>query len=167
MANAAKRPKLLEDQVDALLDPAVGLLLQAIVRRPEIADSDRGVQGAARRHPFEGFLRALAKDRQLHLAEGAFQAQQEPIVGVARVVNAVFIHQQGVHQPTELQQRVPVAAVSRQPRRLDREDRTDVALANRRQQPIETRPRGPGTGLAQVFIHHDRLLPTQLLGPLL
>ena len=55
---------------------------------------------------------ALAQNRQLHLAHRSLHAEQEPVIGEARIVHAVFIDDQRPDQAAELQQRVPVASIA-------------------------------------------------------
>ena len=45
--------------------------------------------------------------------------EQQPIVRMARIVDAVLVDDQRADQAAELEQRVPVATVARQPRCLD------------------------------------------------
>jgi len=59
---------------------------------------------------------------------------------VPRIVDSVFVHDDSPDQSTELDQRVPVAAVAGQSRSLDRQHGTDPPLADRRQQALEARP---------------------------
>src|SRR5260221_1048049 len=56
-----------------------------------------------------------------------------------RIIDSVLVYDDSPDQSTELDQRVPVAAVTGQPRRLDREHGADAALADRRQQALEAR----------------------------
>ena len=57
-----------------------------------------------------------------------------------RIIDAVLIYDDGSDKSTELNQRVPVATVASQPRRFDREYRTDATFADRCQQALEARP---------------------------
>jgi hypothetical protein len=52
---------------------------------------------------------------------------------MARIVDSVLVDDNGPDQSTELDQRMPIAAVARKPRRLDREHGADAALADRGQ----------------------------------
>ena len=69
-----------------------------------------------------------------------------------RIIDAVLIYDDGPDKSTELNQRMPVAAVTSQPRRLDREYGTDAAFADRCQQALETRPIDAGAGAAKIIV---------------
>ena len=51
---------------------------------------------------------------ELGLTHRAFEAEQETIIVVARVINALFINDERVCEGTDLQEVVPVAARTRQ-----------------------------------------------------
>src|SRR5215207_7008720 len=122
----------------------------SVVVRLQVADRDGEEELAAARLLLQGFERALAKQRQLHLAHRALHAEQKAIVGVARVVSAILIDDQRADQAAELQQRVPVAAVAGEPRGLDRDHGADAALADGGKQLLETRPGDAGAGAAEI-----------------
>lgn len=86
--------------------------------------------------------RPLAEDIDFHLAHRAFHPKHQSVVGHARIVDAVFVDNQRAHETTKFQKRTPIAAVARQARGLDREHGANAALTYRRQQFIETWPRG-------------------------
>src|SRR6266478_2618740 len=69
-----------------------------------------------------------------------------------RIIDSVLVYDDSPDQSTELDQRVPVAAVTGQPRRLDREHRADAALADRRQQALEARPIDAASRAAQIIV---------------
>src|SRR5690242_4396137 len=50
---------------------------------------------------------------QLGLAHGSFEAEQQTIVEVRRIINAVFIENESVGESADFQQPVPVRGVSR------------------------------------------------------
>jgi hypothetical protein len=62
-------------------------------------------------------------------------AEQQPIVGMARIVDSVLVDDERADQSTELDQRMPVAAITGKTRRLDREHSADTAVADRCEQP--------------------------------
>ena len=68
-------------------------------------------------------------DRKFKLAHRALHAKQQPIVGMARIVDSVLVDDKRADQSTELDQRVPVAAITGKTRRLDREHSADTAVA--------------------------------------
>ena len=55
---------------------------------------------------------------QLRLAHRALETQQQTIVEVRRVVDAILVEDQRAGERRELEQAVPVGVVARQPRHL-------------------------------------------------
>ena len=55
---------------------------------------------------------------QLGLTHRALEPEQQAIVEIARIVDAVLVEDQSVGQGANLQQPVPVGGVARQPRNL-------------------------------------------------
>ena len=129
MAHTAEFTELLEYQADRVLHPSVRIFLQPVIGR-HVSDGYRGEQLASRCHLFHGLLGALAQNRELHLTDRAFHAEQQSIVGVLGIVDAIVIDDQRLHESADLQQRVPFATVSGQPRRLDGEHGTHRPFAH-------------------------------------
>jgi hypothetical protein len=96
---------------------------------------------------------ALAQEAQLVLRHRSLQAEQQPVVHQARVVNPIGIDDQRARQAAEINQMMPVPAVARQPRRLDAVDRTDGAGAKLADQALEARTgRKTGTRPPEIVI---------------
>jgi hypothetical protein len=91
--------------------------------------------------------------------------QKQPIVWQAGIIDSVLIDDQAADQSAKFKQRVPVASVARQARRLDRHDGADPALANGGNQPFKPGARDPRSGAAEIFVEDDDLLPAQLSSP--
>src|SRR5580704_19045541 len=77
-----------------------------------IARRNAEEQRAATRLALQRLLRALAEQRQLQLAHRALHAEQQSIIGVARIIDSVLVDDYGADQSTELDQCMPVAAVA-------------------------------------------------------
>jgi hypothetical protein len=102
---------------------------------------------------------------QLGLTHRAFEAEQQPVVELAGVVDAVGVGDQGVDHAAQVQQPIPVAVVASQARGLHPEHDADPPKAYLGDQPLEARPRGPGTAHAKVVVdHHDLLAGPAKLG---
>ena len=129
-----------------------------------IAGGDTEEQRAAARFLLQRLLRALAKQRQLQLAHRALHAEQQPIIGMPRIIDSVLVDDDGPDQSTELDQRMPVAAVAGQPRGLDREYGADASLADRRQQALEARPIDAAARAAEIIIDDLDDGPAELPG---
>src|SRR3954447_26577750 len=69
------------------------------------------------------------------------------------IIDPVLVDENRPHQPTKLDQSMPVAAVASQPRRLDSEHRADPALADRRQQPLEPWSVDATSGAAEIIVY--------------
>src|SRR5207245_8325483 len=126
-----------EDQLQGVLHAVVRILLYTIASDLHIAGGDTEDQRAAARLLLQRFLRALAEHREFKLAHRALHAKQQPIVGMARIVDSVLVGDERADQSTELDQRMPVAAITGKTRRLDREHSADTAVADRWKQPLE------------------------------
>jgi hypothetical protein len=77
------------------------------------------------------------QDVQLRLAHRALQAEQQPVVEVSRIVNAVLVQDQRLSERRQLEQAVPVGVVARQARDLEPEDDPGMAECNLADQVLE------------------------------
>jgi hypothetical protein len=68
-----------------------------------------------------------------------FHAEQQTVVRMARIVDSILVDDDGPNQSTELDQRMPIAAVPCKPRCLDGEHGSSLSFADRREQPLEAR----------------------------
>ena len=112
---------------------------------------------------------APAQGVHLDLGDGALEAEQQAPVRGAGVVNPVAIGDQAVVIAAQVEQRVPVGAVARQPGDFPRQDQTDLAQRDAADQVGEALAvrRTPG-GEAEVGVDHldIALIPAQLDGAL-
>ena len=139
--------------VRAHLDmPAVHLL---------VAGRQGGEQFAAGGQFHAALQRALAEHRQLHLAEPPLHPQVQPVVGPPGIVQPVAVPDQAAHDRAEVQQRVPVAPVARQPGGFQREHQPSPSPANRREQAVKARPLHAAAGGALVLVDHFHLAEAQ------
>src|SRR6266404_7522586 len=79
-----------------------------------------------------------------------------------RIIDSVLVYDDGPDKSTELNQRVPVAAVTSQPRRFDREYGTNAAFADRCQQSLEARPIDATAGAAKIIVDDLDRSPAKL-----
>ena len=129
-----------------------------------VADRDGEEEFAAAGLLLQGFERALAEERELHLAHGALHAEQQPIVRMPRIVDPILVNDQRSDQAAELEQRVPVAAVAGEPRGLDRDHGADAPLADGGEQLLEARTGDAGAGAAEIVVDHLDGSPPQRAG---
>ena len=97
-------------------------------------------------------------EMELSLAELAFHTEQEPVVKVARVVEAVFVADQRAGHPAQFQELVPVGGVSGQAGAFQAEHDPGPAEGHFGDQLLESFPvGGGGAGLALVDVDHGDL----------
>jgi hypothetical protein len=99
LAHAADLGELGEDELDGVLDPLIGMLLDAAVTGLNVANGEAEDQGPSPRLRQQALVGPLPNPPQLRLADRALQAEQEPVVELARIIDAFRVHNQGVHQP--------------------------------------------------------------------
>src|SRR5271157_5855640 len=125
---------------------------------------DAKEQRAAARFLPQRLLRALPKQRQLKLAHRSLHAEQQAIIGMPSIIDPVLVDDDGPDQSAELYQRMPVAAVAGEPGGFDRKYRPNAPLADRRQQPLEARPRDAAARAAEIVIDNLDGSPAELFG---
>src|SRR5262245_61632451 len=81
-----------------------------------------------------------------------------------RIVDSVLVDDDGPDQSTELDQRMPVSAVTGEPGGFDREYGSDTSLADRREQTLEARPVNAAARAAEIIIDDLDDGPAELLG---
>src|SRR5215471_17528893 len=82
---------------------------------------------------------------------------------MARIVDSVLVDQDSSDQSTELDQRMPIAAIAGEARCLDGEHGADATFADRRQQALEAWAVDAATGTTEIFIDHLDIAPTELV----
>ena len=164
LSHALQLGELGEDQPEGVLHPLVRILLDPVAPGPHIAGRDTEEQRAAARFLLQRLVRALTKERQLQLAHRALHAEQQAIIGMPRIIDSVLVYDDGPDKSTELDQRMPVATVAGQPRRLDRKYGADAALADRCQQALEARPIDAAARAAKIIVDDLDGGPAELPG---
>jgi hypothetical protein len=97
-------------------------------------------------------------EMQFGLGHGAFEAEQQPVVELAGIVEAVLVADQRRGQRADLQQPVPVGVVAGQPGHLQAEYDPGPAHADLGDQVLEAFPvGGTGTGVPLVGVDGDDL----------
>ena len=132
-----------------------GIELDPPVLAPDEARRQREAERAAAGLAVPGGETALAEEVELVFGHRALQAEQQPVVHQARVVDTVRIDDQGAGQRAEIDQMMPVAPIARQPRRLEAEHRADGTGAEFGDQALEAGARGEaGARAAEVVVDH-------------
>ena len=118
----------------------------------------RHLQGPAPRLIQQAAAQPGVEHVQLGFAHGALEAEQQPVVEVAGIVDAVLVEDQRVAQRGDLQQAVPVGRVARQPRHLEPEHDSGAAHADLRDQALEPVAVPVGARLAEIGVDHHHAL---------
>ena len=153
-----------EDELNGLLNALVRILFDPVAPDFHIAGGNAEDQRAAPRLLPQRLLRALAEQRQLKFAHRPFHAKQQSIIGMARIVDSVLVDDDGADQSTELDQRVPVAAVAGEARSLDRKHCTDATVTDRGQQPLEARTGDAAARSSEIVVDDFDSRPAKLPG---
>src|SRR5258707_6591312 len=106
-------------------------------RSPGIADRHRDPQLAALRFRSCRVVHPGADDPQLELADAALHPKQQAVVRPARIVHAIEVDDTRIHQSTQFQEMMPVAAIASEPRGIEAEHSSDLPGAQRRDQAVE------------------------------
>lgn len=141
---AAQFVELAKYKFDSLAHARIGGLLESLIGGAHVARRDALDQLAALGFLRQSSLRPCPEVRQLHLADLPFHSQQQPVIGIARIIDSVGVDQQGSHDTAELEQGVPIAAVARQARSLDAEHGTDATVTQSAEHSLEAGPLGAG-----------------------
>ena len=100
---------------------------------------------------------------EVQAAHRALHAEQQPIIGMARIVDSVLVDDERADQSTELDERVPVTTIAGKTRRLDCKHGADTAVADRREQPLEAGTRDAAARAAEVVVDDIDVAPAKLL----
>ncbi len=106
---------------------------------------------------------------QLGFGHLPFEAKQEPVVEVARVIEPVLVEDQRLGERADLQQPVPVGVVAGQPGDLQPDHDPGLAHADVGDQALEAvTADGAGAGPAEILVDHGDLVqsPAQRDSPL-
>ena len=106
---------------------------------------------------------------QFGLAHGALEAQEEPVIVLTRIVDAVLIDDEGVGEGANLDEAVPVAVVAREPGDLQAQDGASLTQAHRGHEVLEAvAARSRNTGVCLILVDDADLLgrPAQIAGAL-
>ena len=101
-----------------------------MVRAPDVAGRQCEGQLAPSRLAQAALIHPLLEQVQLRFAHGAFESEQQPVVILSRVVDAVQVRDEGAKERTDLQQAMPIGIRAGQPRHLHAQDEPDMPQAD-------------------------------------
>ena len=113
-ARVAQQGEALEDPDQRGTNLVVGIEHDGAVPQPPIADRQAQGQLAA-----PGFVEQIAphpgmQDMQFRGKQGAFDAQQQPVIRILRAVHAVLVRNQGAEDGAQFNDAMPVTVAARQ-----------------------------------------------------
>ena len=139
------------------------------IRMVNQANRQRHFQFATTRLAANTTLKARLQYMEFRLAHGALQAEQQTVIEMRRVVDAVLVEDQRPSERGQFEQAVPVGIVTRQARHLQSEHDADAGIGHFGNQTLETIAiLGAGAGQAEVAINDMNALdrPPQGHGPI-
>jgi hypothetical protein len=156
--------KLGEDQCDRLSDRLISCeddLAVAVIGEP---DGQLRAELAAPGGLPQATCQAGTDQVQLDLAHRPLEAQQQPVIEDARMVEPIAIADQRIDQRAQVQQVVPIAVVPGQPRDLDGQHHADAAQADLGDEPVKTGPSDARAADAEIVIDDPNVaaLPAEL-----
>src|SRR5579875_670091 len=152
-----------ERQMKAFLDPAIGVLLDFAGLRPVEAHGKKKLQLAPASLLTNRLQRSLSQQTQFERRHLSFHAEKQTIIDEVRIVDSIEVHQHRACQAAQPDQVVPVAAVPRQPRRLDAKHGAHFASTDLSDQALQSgalHQAGPRASL--VFIDHEDVRKAEL-----
>jgi hypothetical protein len=127
--------------------------------RVEIACGQAAAEFTALGLVERALMEALFEGMEFGLTHGALQAQQQAIVIVAGVVNAIEVADEGFEECTDFEELMPVLRRSREPGDIETENQPDVIQAHFGHELLKPESALDGRGgLAEVFINHENAI---------
>ena len=166
--DAAQLLEPVEDQPDPATDLLIGVEVQSTRRQPHVAERRPDEQLAALGLVELASFQPAAHGHELDFADHPLQAQKEPVVGIARVVDPVLIRQQDPEDGADIEEVMPVLMGPGQPAHLQPQDEADVVQGHLGDQPLEpgAAVRAPATlPLVVIDDQHPLRRPAEGHGP--
>jgi hypothetical protein len=158
-----------EDQANPLLDFAVWMFRHHPMRAAHQARRQKQRQLTAFGLTQQAGGQAAPQRVQLDFGDSALQTKEKSAVGRARVVHAIAVADEALAVAAQVEQRVPIRAVPRQPGDLVGEDDAHFAERDARDQVLEAFAlRGGGAAAAEIAVDHldVSLTPAEFAGAL-
>ena len=151
---------LVEDQADDLADLLVGVHLDPFRGELDVAGGHAVKELAALGLVQPASFQSISHSNKLKFADRSLQAEQEPVVGVLRVVDAVLVREDRPEDGTHLQEIVPIPVVAGDAAHLDPEDQADMLHGNLGQEALESAPLvGRPAALPLVVVDDQDAIP--------
>jgi hypothetical protein len=128
----------LKQKPDALLNLLIGIQRHLTLYIINEADRKRHVQLPTPRFAQQGAAGPRLNHMQFGFTHGALESKQEPVIEIGGMVEAVLIENQGIAEPTDLQEPMPVATVAGQAGDLQPDHQSGVTHAHLGHEFLET-----------------------------
>ena len=136
--DAADLIKLVEDHVHHVPRLLIGIEVHLARRQDRVAHRNAMEQFAPQCLVVAAALQAVAHDVQFHFTHDAFEPQQEPIVRVVAVIDAVLVGDQRAEDGAHLEEGVPILRRPRQAAHLQPQHQADVVERHFGGQPLKS-----------------------------
>ena len=136
-AGVTQHREPLKDPGQRLTDLLLGIEDDRPITKPAVADREAEGQFATTSLVQEVAAHAGPKDMQLGGEQGSLDPEQQAVVGILRIIDAVLVRNESAEDGTQLDHPVPVAVATRQARHLGDQHHPDLAQADRRDQALE------------------------------
>ena len=136
----AQLVELVEDQLDGRLDLLVRIAVNFPGGQLDIPAGDVEEQRAPPGLVQPVALQPVVHENQLIFTDGPLEAQQEAVLGVAGVVEAILVRQQGPEDRAHLHEMMPILVVAGHAAHLDPQDQADMIHGNLGQEAMESGP---------------------------
>src|SRR5271166_3652131 len=85
-------------------------------------------------------FQAVSHRNKLKFADGALQAEQEPVVGIPGIIDTILVRQQCPKDSTHLQKIMPILVVAGDAAHLDSQDQADMLHGNFGEDSLKSTP---------------------------
>ena len=147
---------LVEDESDDLADLLVRVQLHPIGGELDVAGRHAVEKLAALGLVQSASFQSISHSNKLEFADGALQAEQEPVVGILGIVDAVLVREQRPEDGTHLQKIMPIFVVAGDAAHLDAEDQADMLHGNLGQDALESAPLIGGAAAEPLIVVDDQ-----------
>ena len=147
---------LVEDEADDLAHLLVGVHLDAIRGELDVAHGHAVKELAALGLVQPASFQSIPHSNKLKFADCPLQAEQKPVVGILRVVDAVLVREDRPEDGTHLQEIVPILVVAGDPAHLDAEDQADMLHGNLGQEALKSAPTVGGPAAQTLVVVDDQ-----------
>src|SRR5262249_13546403 len=101
-------------------------------------------------------FQSISHSDQLEFADRSLQPEQEAVVGISGIVDAVLVCEQGPKDSTHLQKIIPIFVVAGDVAHLDSQDQADMLHGNFGEDSLKTTPFVGGPAALSLIVVDDQ-----------